>query len=262
MARRVEREEVYAVADRFVEETLKRDGSLFTPGTTIWSAENIEDLYERFVGNPDESSDRFEDKFRRQLEGAPRETRQLAAELLYVNLVFPSKLNIGGDRKRHIIQGVLDGTSISMPEDLGRALDRGIASFGPALQNRSWQLTMLLEFFREWKTMPRREEALTDPWKFKEIVYSVPHMKAGVQREALLHLVYPDIFERIVSQDHKQDVATHFSYLTSDETQDVDRRILRIREGLAPKYGDDFDFYRPRRLGISGRTRRTSGTHS
>ena len=82
MARRMGREEVYGVAERFVEQTLERDGSLFTPGTVIWSAENIEDLYERFVGNPDESSDSFEDKFRRQLDGAPPETRQLAAELL------------------------------------------------------------------------------------------------------------------------------------------------------------------------------------
>ena len=59
---------------------------------------------------------------------------------------------------------------------------------------------MLLEFFREWKTMPGREEALSDPWRFKNIVFSVPHERAGVQREALLHLVYPDTFERIVSE--------------------------------------------------------------
>lgn len=241
MARRVGREEVYAVADRFVEETLKRDGSLFTPGTAIWSAENIEDLYERFVGNPEESSDRFEDKFRRQLEGAPPETRQLAAELLYVYLLFPR--NIRGYNKRRIVHEILDGTSISVPNDLDQVLEHGIANFGPALQNRPWQLTMLLEFFRKWKAVPEREEVLSDPWRFKSIVFSVPRYKAGVQREALLHLVYPDTFERIVSQDHKQDVATQFSYLTSDDTQDVDRRILRIREELAQKYGDDFDFY-------------------
>ena len=51
MARLAGREEVYATAKRFVEEALKSDGSLFTPGTAIWSTENIEDLYERFVGN-------------------------------------------------------------------------------------------------------------------------------------------------------------------------------------------------------------------
>jgi 5-methylcytosine-specific restriction protein B len=127
MARRAGREQVYAVAERFVEEALRSDGSLFTPGATIWSAENIEDLYERFVGHPDKSSDRFEDKFRRQLEGAPLETRQLAAELLYIHLLFPSKRSIGGDRKRRIISGVLDGTSISVPDDLNRALELGIS---------------------------------------------------------------------------------------------------------------------------------------
>ena len=80
------------MAERFVQEALESDGSLFTPGAKIWTAENIEDLYERFVDNPDESSDRFEDKFRRQLEGAPLETRQLAAELLYIHLLFPANL--------------------------------------------------------------------------------------------------------------------------------------------------------------------------
>lgn len=241
MARLARREQVYAVAERFVKEALETDGSLFTPGTTIWSVENIEDLYERFVGHPDESSDRFEDKFRRQLEGAPLGTRQLAAELLYIYLIFPN--NMGGDAKRRIVHGVLDGTSISVPDDLEQALDQGIANFGPALQNRPWQLAMLLEFFREWKTMPGREEVLSDPWKFKEIVFSVPHERAGVQREALLHLVYPDTFERIVSQNHKQDLAKRLSYLPGASSNDVDRRILEIREQLAPKYGEQLDFY-------------------
>ncbi len=224
-----------------MEEALRNDGSLFTPGATIWSAENIDDLYKRFVGNPDESSDSFEDKFCRQLEGASPETRQLAAEVLYVYLLFP--LNIGGGKKRQIIRRVLDGTSVALPDDLGQSLDHGLANYGPALQHRPWQLTMLLEFLRKWKKLPDKEKVLSDPWKFKEIVFSVPHERAGVQREALLHLVHPDTFERIVGRDHKRYVARCFSYLTDGSTQDVDRRILEIREGLAPKYGEDFDFY-------------------
>ncbi len=63
MARLVGREAAYAVANRFVEGALRTDGSLFTPGATIWSAENIENLYKRFVGNPIDSSDSFEEKF-------------------------------------------------------------------------------------------------------------------------------------------------------------------------------------------------------
>jgi 5-methylcytosine-specific restriction protein B len=241
VAHRSGREEAYAVAERFVEEALKSDGSLFTPGRAIWSAENIEDLYKRFVENPDESSDSFDDKFRRQLEGAPPETRQLAAELLYIYLVFPS--NIGGESKRRIVKRVLDGTSITVPDDLAQTLDHGIGGFVTSLANRPWHLTMLLEFFREWKTMPGSEEALSDPWKFKDIVFSVPHFKARIECEALLHLVHPDTFERIASQYHKGDVVKRFSYLPGEDTEDIDRRILEIREGLTPKYGDDFDFY-------------------
>jgi dynein-related subfamily AAA family protein len=241
VARLAGREEVYAVAERFVDEALRNDGSLFTPGATIWSAENIEGLYEWFVGNPDESSDSFEDKFRRQMEDAPLETRQFAAEFLYVYLLLPS--NMGGDNKRRIVHSALDGTSIAVPDDLDRALDYGISSFGPALAHRCWHLTMLLEFFREWKTMPGKEEALSNPWKFKEVVFSVPHERAGVQREGLLHLVHPDTFEQLVVQQQKQDVAKHFAYLTNEGTVDVDRRLLEIREGLVPEYGDDFEFY-------------------
>src|SRR5215203_1239120 len=147
MARRAGREEVYAVAERFVEVALEEDGSLFTPEAAVWSAENIEDLYERFVRNPDESSDSFEDKFRRQLEEAPLETRQLAAELLYIYLLYPS--NIRGNNKQRIVRSVLEGTSITVPEDLDNALEFGIGSFGTSLANRPWHLTMLLEFFRE-----------------------------------------------------------------------------------------------------------------
>ena len=241
MARLAGREDVYEVAERFVEEALRKDGSLFTPGSAIWSAENIEDLYERFVEHPDESSDSFEDKFRRQLEGAPAETRQLAAELLYVHLLFP--INIGGSKKRQIINDILGGTSIEIPSELRALLEHGIANFGPALQHRPWHLKMLLEFFSKWKTMPDREEALSDPWRFKELVYSVPHERAGIQREALLHLVHPDTFERSVSTSHKQKIAEHFSYLANQDTEDIDSRILEIREGLTPEYDRDFDFY-------------------
>lgn len=241
MARRSGREEVYEVAERFVGEALKSDGSLFTSGSVVWSAENVEDLYQRFVGNPDESSDSFEDKFRRQLEGSPLETRQLAAELLYVYLLFPS--NISGQKKKQIVRGILDGTNVEVPNHLQQLLEQGIASFGPSLANRPWHLTMLLEFLREWKTMPANEDVLLDPWKFKELAFSVPHSRAGVQREALLHLVHPDTFERIVSRDHKRAVTKRFSYLVGADTADVDRQILEIRQGLAPRYGDDFDFY-------------------
>jgi hypothetical protein len=45
--------EFYVASARFVQECLRREGSLFTPGRTIWARGPVEDLYERFVGSPD-----------------------------------------------------------------------------------------------------------------------------------------------------------------------------------------------------------------
>ncbi len=61
----------YVAAERFVTEALRSDGSLFTPGASVWSASNIGELYHLFVEQSDTGSDNFEVKLRRQLGGAP-----------------------------------------------------------------------------------------------------------------------------------------------------------------------------------------------
>ncbi|MEL7668374.1 MAG: hypothetical protein AAGU73_09285 [Actinomycetota bacterium] len=44
---------IYAVARLFREQALERDGSLLTPGRSIWTASALEDLEQRFVRSPD-----------------------------------------------------------------------------------------------------------------------------------------------------------------------------------------------------------------
>ncbi len=87
----------YAAAATFVDRALAHDDSLFTPGRSIWSAAVLDDLYRRFVEHPDVSADRFEIKFHRQLDGAPQETVQLAAECLYTYFLIAR--NVKGDTK-------------------------------------------------------------------------------------------------------------------------------------------------------------------
>src|SRR5688572_27355656 len=84
--------QIYAAAARFVEAGLRSDDSLFTPGRPVWTGAVAQDLDERFVKRPDTSSDSFEAKFQRQLSGAPADTIQLAAELLYVHLLISVQL--------------------------------------------------------------------------------------------------------------------------------------------------------------------------
>lgn len=246
MARLVGREAVYEAAERWVDVALRSDDSLFTPGTPIWSADVIEDLYERFVNQPDLSNDSFEQKFERQLEGAAQTTYQLAGELLYAHFLIAR--NVSGNHKRWLINHVMSwsGTPMALPDDLASALDQGIANAGMAFNvRRPHQLWFLLEFIRQWKTHPEDQRAglLSDPWLFKDFVSGIPLNAANTQREALFHLVFPDAFESITSQDAKMNIVEAFKGLTHSEEPDVDRRLIQIREGLTSKYGPAFSFY-------------------
>ena len=167
MAQQAGREQVYTVAERFVQQGA-RDTTVPSSRQekAIWSAENIEDLYERFVRNPDGSSDSFEVKFRRQLEGAP-DRNKAARGRASLHLPHLYIQHTTASTKRRIIRGVLDGTSISVPDDLEQALDRGIAGFGPAISEptmASHDAPGILP--RVEDDARRREVALSDPWTF------------------------------------------------------------------------------------------------
>ncbi|MDA8342996.1 MAG: AAA family ATPase, partial [Actinomycetota bacterium] len=77
--------DIYAAATRWVGVALRGNGSLFSPGESIWSSETIDDLYQRYNLRPDTSSGAGIDaKLRRQLEGAPDTTIQLMAEVTFM----------------------------------------------------------------------------------------------------------------------------------------------------------------------------------
>ncbi|MEN9933722.1 MAG: hypothetical protein RLZZ387_301, partial [Chloroflexota bacterium] len=237
----------YIAAQRFVDEALRRDGSLFAPGRSAWSPATIDDLYQRFVASPDEGSDSFETKFRRQLQGAPPETYLLAAELMYVHLLIATG-NIGPHAKRALITRVIGWSPepAPIPPELDRALDRGLARVGTAfLTYRPFQLGFLLSAVREWKRLPdaTRTQALADPWAFKAFLFGLPISHAYAQREALLHIVHPETFEPIVSREHKRRFAREYAAYIVTPTDDVDQQLYQIREVYARRHGRRIDFY-------------------
>jgi 5-methylcytosine-specific restriction enzyme B len=236
----------YAAAERFVNAALRSDDSLFTLGRPIWSLSNLDDLHQRFVGQPDASSDAFEVKLKRQIFGAPAETVQLAAELIFVHLLIA--VDMGETRKRELITTVLgwSPSPVTVPADLEPALSIGLVRAGTAFHTyRPHLIAFLIEFVQRWKRLPpeTRTDALADPWRFKEVLFEKEIKYAQPQREALLHLVHPDTFEPIVSRDHKDALVKYFGKHTSESTKDVDRRLLEVREGLTPQYGATFRFY-------------------
>lgn len=203
----------YVAARRFVEVALRHDGSLFEPDRKVWSAPVLDDLYQRFNLSPDESKDRFEDKFRRQLKDAPTATIQLAAELIFVHLLIAN--DITAPTKKHLVDVVRSLTTepIEIPSDLEPAFAIGVCNTGIAFKTyRPFQLWLIIDFMRAWKELSDldRERHLSDPWMFKEMLESIPQRAAQSQRQGLLHLVFPDTFEDMVSQEHKKQIIAAF----------------------------------------------------
>jgi 5-methylcytosine-specific restriction enzyme B len=240
--------EIYRAAERFISSGLRSDDSLFTPGKPLWSLANLEDLYQRYNGQPDTGSDRFDVKLRRQLAAAPDSTIQLMGEAIFIQFLVVD--DIGGKSKRSLVEQVLSWMTIpvKVPADLDVALDHGLAAGGLAFKTlRPFQIQFIVEFGRVWKGLSPddREQALTDPWRFKAILWQVPINSGFAQREALLHLVFPHTFEDIVSREHKTQIAAAFAQLVSEPSDDVDRRLFQIREQLQKQQATPVSFYDP-----------------
>lgn len=237
----------YRAAARFVDSCLGREDSLFTPGKAIWSKACVSDLYRRLAENRDETKGTdFAHKLRGPLEGASQDVLQLAAEILYV-LLLPQNTRLATKREHIMALLGLGERSVALPDELSEALAHGFASYGPAISQRFAQFIFLLEFVNAWTTceLQEREAILLDPDCFREFVFSLPRKAASAQVEGLLHIVFPEHFEPIVSVDVKRKIVDAFGEHSSDRSLSIDRRIAQIRRELSREYGEGFSFHDP-----------------
>lgn len=248
---------VYGAVEVWVERALRRDDSLFVAGKPIWSNRWLGELRERYLDQPDVPGEGFYGILKRQLRGGAPEVYQLMAEALYVHFA-PATTVIGGATKKRRIRQVLgwSGEHIVIPEGLLGALEVGIGNPGPGFNvKRPWNVGFIVEFVLRWKDLSsaEQERLLGDPWDFKGLLGFTPTSKLfqevsgdgayRLQRDALLHLVHPDTFERIFSFTHKKDIAAAYADLIHEDTDDIDHKLQQVRCGMETVLGRDFDFY-------------------
>ena len=255
-------EHVYAAAEVWADRALGKDDSLFTPGKRIWTPEYLKVLHEKFLNNPDVPGIDFYDKLKSQLAGSPPDVYQLMAEALYVHFLALSHESMRGNTKQKRVSEVIGWSEqdITLSSELVDGLASGIANFGGArARYLPYYVGFLIEFAERWKEQgsDRRQRMLADPWQFKDfaghfdfrgILFDGRANSHRAQLEALLHLVFPDAFEAIVSVDDKNKIAgaNALARYVTKSTDDVDRRIAQIRPPLEAKYGSrDHFFYQP-----------------
>jgi 5-methylcytosine-specific restriction protein B len=160
---------VYDACSEFVDDCLVSDGSLIF-NDDYWTEENLQELRTAFVDNPDESSDSFLEKFKRQLDEQDQDVIILASEALAVSLLFPS--NIGKQRKLELVEEVLSWADRELPEGsmLDDAFNIGIGSGGQHYNTgRPFELGFLIKWAQQIKSVKpsARKAILSSPKKLK-----------------------------------------------------------------------------------------------
>ena len=243
-------ESAYAAAQAWVDLGLRKDDSLFTPGKSIWTRELLGKLHRRFLDRPDDSRRPFLDKLKDQLSGSPAEVHQLMGEVLYVHylLLHPNE---------QALRRVLGWSSppVDIPPELVDGLRFQFINIGVGMALIPFQVGTLIETVEQWKELEpvERDRLLDDPWAFKEFLFSRSFTSqllannqntGGLERHLLLHIAFPDTFERILQNDKNRIAgASRFARFVGEETDDVDRKIQQIRQGMEAERDGDLDFY-------------------
>jgi 5-methylcytosine-specific restriction protein B len=249
------------LVDEWKMRCLLESGSLIFPDRELWTLANLQDFRTRLVENPLEGTDQnFGQKLAAQLETADEDVRWLVVELVAVYFLF-ARGAIGASAKRAMLKAIASPQGQEMPsgwQQISDAMEPGIANPGPGYNlTRDRQLGYLIDFCLRFKaTDPQdQHDLLQDPWLLRDFADDA---SAGIavreMRHILLHLLFPDQFERISSRNHKRVITDAFAkeFLSGDDVpDDPDERLYLIREkltevGAKPVGGDPvLDFYRP-----------------
>jgi len=235
------------------------DGSVLSD-RSLWTTGNLAELRKYFVESPIEgTSENFFEKLEQQLTPASPETRQLAAEMMWVMFLFPS--NVTHKKKREGVTRIWawSGNQLNdeTPNLLG-PLSEGVGSGGIGFNNYRWrELALFIEVAERFKAQPSGErlKLLSDPWKFGNWLDAVPNAEKRQLRHMLLFLLFPDYFETISSGTHKNDLLKAFQDQIQPDTLEknlspsdsnwikIDKRLLNVREVLQAGVDTPINFY-------------------
>ena len=257
------RARVDELVPRWRTDCLIGNGSVLFPTDQVWTPDNFELLFKHFNEDKRTEAGDFEDKFEQQLSGQPRGVVRLAAEVVLVYFLFVG-WQVGAEKQRELVRKVLGfGAEPADPvdEDARSALDEkltvlddGIGNPGPGyLYRRPYELMFIVELGRALKQLEQEERhaLLDDPAKFQAWIDDLAGGANHQFRHIVLHLLWPERYERIASGGHKSRIVDVFRDLVPDGELDEDQKLAGIRAALEEVLPEDsplrddakFDFY-------------------
>lgn len=257
-----ELEGVLSAAQAWRARCVEDDGSILSD-ERLWTAEHLAALRDLFRTNPIEGADRsFYDKLHEQLLPSPSHLKHLAAEVVWVLLLFPHHSKYGPDRKIERVREVWGWAGNEPP---GTHLDgpalMGVGNPGTAYLTRfPNEFGFVLDAMAAWKARPSTERAAVlaapdAPWDFAAWLETIPGADRRPMRHALLFFLFPDNFESIVTTEHKRQIVAAFRPELPVEARpkgkrptalECDHALYTLRNRLETQQGDkEVSFYRP-----------------
>ncbi|WP_066400335.1 McrB family protein [Neobacillus mesonae] len=242
-------EGIYNIIKKWKTDCLLKGGSLLWPKDQVWSKENLLAFKACFIDDRDESNNSFEEKLERQLSGQHKRVYQLATELVLIYLLYPSNITL--HKKKNILNKIAGwkDNPIEYTTEINRALQNGIGGTGIAYNTRRpFEIKLIGLFALELlsKDLEKRKSELYNHKAIQEILENLQSEGQMQGRHILLHLLFPERYERIASKGHKRHIYQIFQDMIGDsDEEDLDELIYQIRQKLEKILSvKKLDFYR------------------
>ncbi|KRB36140.1 hypothetical protein ASD93_08490 [Microbacterium sp. Root180] len=227
---------------------MKKGGSIFSPGLSVWEPSTVTALHAKWTSSAKVEGKNFVENLEIQLQDQADAVKLLMAEIVSVQ-VLPIATVMGHAKKTEKVQSVLRLMEhpVSIPTVFDEAFGGGAFNPGTGMMSRiNHAVTIIINLAKAWVDLDAdaQERVLGDPRAWREFVLSVDGDSFPTQRYALMYLVHPGFFGPIVSEDHRHRIRQAFiGEIGGQFSNDADDDLRRIVIALQTKGGKPVNFY-------------------
>src|SRR6056297_425684 len=244
----------YEIFDDFMNNCLVEDRSLLWPEKEAWTLDNLHKIKENFIDNPIIGGE-FWDKIFKQFSTLDDGCWRILADAFLIYTLPFTYMN--PEKKFEYIDKICKKKGFDLPvftDEKWDVLNQGFTRTAMRYHQKYRQLWLIFLFAIEIKKREDRKKIIRNDVKVREILYKVTEEEIKDKRDrsygminAILHLGYPEKYERIISKTHKQNIVNEFNNLIDREIKEegnIDDKLYSIRTSLEQEYKDkEFDFY-------------------
>jgi len=245
----------YEVFSDFMDRCLLNDQSLIWPEKNVWTLENLKKIKVNFIDNPIMGGE-FWDKLFNQFSDLNDDCWRILADAFFV-YTLPSTY-MKPEKKYEYINKVCEQRNLELPdfkEDMWDVLNQGFTRTAIQYHQKYKQLWVIFLFAIKVKEKEDRTEFLDDHLAVREELYKIiddinPNDRSYGMLNAILHLGYPEKYERMISLSDKKKAVKYYEDKIKDQIDseaNLDQKLLAIRNYLEEKelVDEKLNFYAP-----------------